>query len=296
MIFALSPMWIGEIEKTKLLPWQIPWVLGHSSGNYLTKRPYSGINAITTHFAVYAYGYSTPWFLTQKQAIKLGGRVKANAKKFPILFYLERPVFDPFATTVKEMFAIWHTVYNLDDITGIDIEEMPQEFDHDPIKSCENIVAKMPKPPQILHGGFKACYNMDTDCVTLPTKAKFPQIETYYATLFHELSHATGHKKRLNRNTILTFFDRTSYGKEELVAELGAAFLCKHGGIENKTIKASAAYLNSWLKIIKESPTMLIQAAGAAQKSTDFILRKKKKKKPVKKTTTKTKKKVNKKK
>ena len=276
---------IEMIEKTKLLPWQIPWVLGHSSGNYLTKRPYSGINAITTHFAVYAYGYSTPWFLTQKQAIKLGGRVKAKARKFPVLFYLERPVFDPFTDGVKEMFAIWHTVYNVDDIAGIEIEDIPQEFNHAPIKRCETIVAKMPKPPQLLHGGFKACYNMDTDCVTLPTKSKFPKIETYYATLFHELSHATGHKKRLNRHMILT----SSYGKEELVAELGAAFLCMHGGIENKTIKASAAYLNSWLKIIRESPTMLIQAAGAAQKSTNFILRKKKKKKLVKKSVTKTK-------
>lgn len=267
---AITKKIIRMIEKTKLLPWQIPW--GNSPANYLSKRPYSGINAITTNFAVFAYQYSTPWFLTEVQIEKLGGRLKARAKEFPILFYA---VVNKKANE-QDIFAVWYTVYNLDDVIGIGIDPHELESHHKSksksIKACDGIVANMPKRPAIHHGGSQAYYNVESDFIKLPYKNSFRGSENYYSTLFHELSHSTGHKRRLNRRLNAGFYDRSSYGKEELVAELGAAFLCQQGGIENKTIKSNAAYLKAWLREIKKHPRHLIFAAGAAQKSTDFIL------------------------
>ena len=98
--------------------------------------------------------------------------------------------------------------------------------------------------------------------------------ENYYGTLFHELTHSTGHKSRLARKGIVdadASFGDDKYGREELVAEMGAAFLCGHAGIDN-TLDNSAAYLAGWLKIIKGDPKLVIQAAGAAQKAADLIL------------------------
>jgi len=107
----------------------------------------------------------------------------------------------------------------------------------------------------------------------MPVKEAFESPEEYYSTLFHELSHATGHQKRVGRKGILepSYFGSHEYSKEELVAEMGAAFLCGHSGIE-RTIENSAAYIRGWLKSLKNDRTILVLAAAQAQKSSDYIL------------------------
>jgi antirestriction protein ArdC len=135
----------------------------------------------------------------------------------------------------------------------------------------------MPNMPLIQHMGNRAMYNPRSDTVTLPMQTAFQSPDEYYSTAFHELTHSTMHEDRLNRKVtgqVHTFGDE-EYSKEELVAEMGAAFLCGFAGIENTTIENSAAYIQGWLKSLKNDKTLLISAASLAQKASDYILNRK---------------------
>jgi antirestriction protein ArdC len=138
---------------------------------------------------------------------------------------------------------------------------------------AEEIVTLMAKRPEIKHGLAKAFYSPGVDIVAMPDRTRFDTEAGYYATLFHELTHATGHVSRLNRPTLTesSGFGSNPYCKEELIAEMGAAFLCGHAGIET-TIQNSAAYLQNWLEQLQNDKTLIVQAATQAQKAADFIL------------------------
>ena len=126
-------------------------------------------------------------------------------------------------------------------------------------------------------GGVRACYSPLRDHVQVPELFRYEKAEEYYCTLFHELAHSTGHESRLNREGITGnhFFGDTVYSREELVAEMTAAFLCGHTGIENATIHNSAAYLQSWIKALRGDKRLAITAAAQAQKAADYILNRK---------------------
>jgi antirestriction protein ArdC len=144
----------------------------------------------------------------------------------------------------------------------------------DPIAEAEAIVANMPNPPRIgFDGGARAFYRPQLDSIHLPARNSFESAGEYYSTLFHELTHSTGHRTRLDRPTLTEVvpFGSETYSKEELVAEFGASFLCAHVGIEN-TINNSAAYINGWLKKLKSDPKLAIIAASQGQKAADYIL------------------------
>ena len=127
--------------------------------------------------------------------------------------------------------------------------------------------------PTILHGHQRAFYTPATDTLHLPSPACFQSPEAYYATVFHELVHSVGHRSRLNRATLtdLCLFGDPTYAKEELVAEMGAAYLCGVCGIANATLANSAAYLQSWMQVLRQEPTMLVHAAAQAQSAADYI-------------------------
>ena len=132
----------------------------------------------------------------------------------------------------------------------------------------------MPKRPEIRHGEASAYYQPANDFVNMPKPELFDAEPEYYSTLFHELTHSTGHADRLNRDGItkLAAFGDDNYSQEELVAEMGAAFLCGHTGIENQTIENSAAYIDGWRKKLSADKKVVVYAAAQAQKAADFIL------------------------
>ena len=136
------------------------------------------------------------------------------------------------------------------------------------------MVADWRGKPVIKHGGDCASYSKILDYVHMPERTCFDSGKEYYSTLFHELAHSTGHPARLNRSSLtdLERFGDHDYSREELVAEMGAAFLCGITGIENKTINNSAAYLANWLEALKNDSRMVLVAAGQAQKAADLIL------------------------
>ena len=132
----------------------------------------------------------------------------------------------------------------------------------------------MPNKPLIEHMGNRAYYDPRHDAITLPKLTSFESAEEYYSTAFHELSHSTMHESRLDRKVKdeVHRFGNEDYSKEELVAEMGASFLCGHAGIENAVIENNAAYIQGWLKALKNDKSLLIHAAAQAQRSTDYIL------------------------
>lgn len=143
------------------------------------------------------------------------------------------------------------------------------------MQEAEKIIKGYKDAPKIVHDNpNEAYYNAEKDLINVPEKGFFNSIYEYYSTLFHEIIHSTGHPKRLNRfkEDEESVFAADSYSLEELVAEIGAAMLCQHAGIAEKTIKNSTAYIQSWLKVLQNNKKMIFTAAGGAQKAVDYVL------------------------
>lgn len=153
--------------------------------------------------------------------------------------------------------------------------EQAKERPFTPIETAARIVEAMPQRSPIRHIDPSAYYAPARDFVNLPRPETFEMAENYYAVAFHELTHATGHESRLNRAGVagsqLAAFGSANYSREELIAEMGSAFLCTEAGIES-TLDNSSAYLQGWLEVLKADARMIIMVASAAQRAADFIL------------------------
>lgn len=165
-----------------------------------------------------------------------------------------------------------YTVYNVAQCEGI-IDPWQGNLVFNPIEKCEHIIREIPNSPNIKYRGNSACYFPNNDEILMPHKESFISEKEYYSTLFHELTHATGHKSRLDRKSIakITPFGTPNYSKEELIAEMGASFLCAITGIENKTINNSAAYIKSWIARLQNDKRLIFMAAAQATKAVDYI-------------------------
>ena len=251
------------------VPWHKPWKVNTGlPRNLISKKPYRGINV----FLLMAMSYESPHWLTFRQAIQLGGNVKKGEKSCPVVFWKQMKIEDKESGEPKKapLLRLYH-VFNAAQCEGL--KDAPEEIPM-PVTKPAEIVAKMPQPPVVKHGMAQAFYSPTDDCVGMPEPERFESEASYFAALFHELVHATGHEKRLKRASIT---ERNGYGsdpycKEELIAELGSAFLCGYADIVDRTIDNSAAYLEGWLKQFQNDRTLIVYAAAQAQKAADFIL------------------------
>jgi antirestriction protein ArdC len=237
-------------------------------------------------------GYRSPWWLTYRQAEELGGHVRKGEKSSLVVFWrwLERKQDEQDGAAeaqetqeTPKRFPVlrYYRVFNLEQCE-IPAEKLPARVREwgkgrpqvNPIAECEAVVAGMPNPPKIEYGHPGAAYHPAADTVTMPGRQMFDGAAEHYSTLFHELTHSTGHAQRLNRTSIADAcrFGSTNYSKEELVAEMGAAFLCATTGIENKTVDNSAAYIAHWLEKLANDPRLVVNAGQAAQHAADYIL------------------------
>jgi len=267
---------LEELEKGEI-PWHRPWTGGGYPKNLVTKKEYRGINV----FLLACQKYSSPYWLSYKQAQDLGGTVKKGEQSTMVVFWKQIAMEDKNnqGETVKKTipFLRYYRVFNIEQCEGIDEKKIPQteiRQDFQPIKECENVLNGMPKKPEIKFEESRAYYHTMNDFVNMPKKESFEKEEFFYSVLFHELGHSTGHKSRLDRATITeaTHFGTENYSKEELVAEMTASFLCGYCQIENQTISNSTAYIQSWLKKLRDDVKMVVLAAAQAQKASDFIL------------------------
>jgi antirestriction protein ArdC len=261
------------------IPWQKPWQGAElAPQNLISRKPYRGVNV----FLLHAMSYTSPFWLTFKQAQELGGHVRKGEKSCPVVFWKWLDVENKGAgKTERVPFLRYYSVFNAAQCEGID-GHVPSvngaTREHSPVETAERIVQGMPQRPLIKHGQAQAFYHPTDDFVGLPNPEQFRSGEGYYTVLFHELTHSTGHESRLARKGVTgsdgqwSAFGSNPYAKEELVAEMGSAFLCGQAGIVERTIENSAAYVASWLSRLKDDCKLVVQAAAQAQKAADFIL------------------------
>jgi len=271
---------IMEILEQGTIPWRKPWnAESNMPKNLISHKEYRGIN----HFLLACMPYESPYWLTFKQVQDKGGNVRKGEKSVPVIFWKwiggnDLDNMENSDTGKKVPILKYYNVFNLDQTEGISMPE-PKEAhnDHHTLVEPERIVKDMPLKPDIRFGGNQACYSPEHDFIQLPHLHTFESPEEYYSTMFHEIIHATGHTRRLGRRSLqeTSYFGSHEYSKEELVAEMGAAFICGLSGIEQRTIENSAAYIQGWLRELKNDKTLLIQAAAQAQKAADYILNRK---------------------
>lgn len=255
-----------------IIPWKKPWTTGLPK-NLVSKKDYRGINV----FILMLSPFTSPYWLTYNQASSLKGNVKKGSKGTQIVFWkfskVKTQKADGTDSEKSIPFLRTYTVFNLDQCENIDPKHIPvtHKLDFKPLETCENIITEYQNAPKLEEIGNRACYIPSMDTIQIPPKTTFYSIEEYYATLFHEEIHSTGSIKRLNRLDKGGFFGSDTYSKEELVAELGASFLCGMTGIETTVMDNTIAYIQSWIKRLQDDKKLIITAAAQAQKAVDFI-------------------------
>lgn len=270
---------ITALMEQGVIPWNRPW---HGTGDGAisrsTGRPYSLLNQILL---------GRPGeYATFNQIKEAGGHVKKGEKASVVVFWKQVKVKDVDLETGDEIEKLvpmlrYYHVFNLDQCEGIEPKHYQpgaEPVHHDPIGEAEDVITGYVSRSGV---DFTPCrsdrayYSPTLDVVVVPELGQYDEPSEYYSTAFHELTHSTGHASRLNRFTTgkAAAFGGTEYSKEELTAELGSAYLMNHVGIGNdKTERNSAAYLQSWLKALKNDPKMIVYAAARAEKAVGLIL------------------------
>ncbi|MEM6342936.1 MAG: zincin-like metallopeptidase domain-containing protein [Bacteroidota bacterium] len=272
---------IIEALEQGVVPWQKNWQGFGPSRNFATGHVYRGINALMTQLSP----HPLPYFLTFRQVKALGGSVNKGAKSLPILFW-KVLLKDASGQSIppaqaqeredleKRFIGRLYRVFNIAYCSGIDYE-LPERPELDPIPQCEALLEAIDDFPQIQHGGDHALYQSAQDQIRMPLMQQFQSAEAYYATLWHEVVHSTGHAQRLSRKGIVepTKFGSDLYAEEELIAEIGTAYLCNHCGIETKDlIDNTHAYLQGWLTKLQSDTRFIFRAANEAQKAVEYLL------------------------
>jgi len=258
-----------------VIPWQKPWRnSGGMPRNLVSGRPYNGIN----FWMLLASKFTSPFYLTFEQALSLGGNVIKGEKSTMVVFWKILENEKSPGVIEKTPFLRYYNVFNLEQTEGIDTSKIPatEAHDHDfnPIEAAQALADNWIDSPKVIWGEAHACYIPHLDTVKMPDKRTFFHDEQCYSILFHELTHGTGHSSRTGRHEKIKnhAFGSQDYSQEELVAEMGAAYLCGLSGIEVKTIDNNVAYIKSWIRAFKDDPKVLVLAAAQAQKAVDYIL------------------------
>jgi len=262
---------IIELLEAGAVPWRRPWKDGEPPQNLLTRKPYRGVNAFLLNASI----LPSPFWLSMRQVNAAGGTVRKGEKAHPVVFWKLRDIEKAEDEKQKRVpFLRYYNVFNVSQCDNLPPTLVPKPArDFEPLERCESVVANMPRRPEILPHAQCASYSPVDDKVYMPDRMLFDSSEGYYTTLFHELTHATGHKSRLARKEVIEAhrFGSEPYSREELVAEMGAAFLSGYCGIEQKTVSMSAGYIQSWLNRLRDDRKLVIFAAAQAQRACDFI-------------------------
>lgn len=271
-----------------VIPWRRPWNTYGLARNYASGHIYKGINYILMNFTK----HRIPYFLTYKQINELGGVLKSGVKAEKVIYfnlvYKDLEGHRLSENEAKEMIKSktkvevsrlikYYPVFNIEDAEGISIGMQDLELSpNEKIRTCEDIVDNMPnRPPIKFIDSDHAYYLPSKDFINMPMLAQFQSSFAYYACLFHELAHSTGHRSRLNREGIVNSetFGSVVYSTEELIAELGSSYLCCIAQIDNEPLlQRSSSYLNDWLKVLKEDNRFIFKVASQAQKAVEYIL------------------------
>jgi antirestriction protein ArdC len=272
---------LSDLEKG-VRPWLKPWSAGNTEGRIVrplraSGEPYKGINVLMLWGEAVASGYAAPTWMTYRQATALGGQVR-KGERGALVVYADRmrktETTDSGDEIEREIpFMKGYTVFNCEQIDGL-----PPQYYAAPspalpaperIEAAEHFAKAT--GADVRHGGNMAFYAVDADRVQLPPFEAFRDAESYYATLLHELTHWTRHATRLAREFGRKRWGDEGYAAEELVAELGAAFLCADLGVTPEPRDDHAAYIASWLKVLRNDKRAIFTAAAYAQRAADYL-------------------------
>lgn len=268
---------VAELE-SGAAPWLKPWKCGAGESvtmpqNAITGRAYSGVNVFILWGAGMSKGYTSPKWLTYKQAIELGGHVRKGEKSETIIYVARIPnkKAKPDAPASEKTYSLMKTynVFNIEQCDGLPAKLTAPIAPLPRVELDANYAAFVAATgARISHGGDKAFYMPSVDAIQMPPVPAFNSIDSYKSTELHELTHWTGAKHRLNRD-FSGRFGSEAYAFEELIAEIGAAFLCASLGVTAEL--RHAGYLQSWLKVLKSDNKAIFTAASQASKAADLL-------------------------
>jgi antirestriction protein ArdC len=260
----------------EVIPWRKTWKSGLPK-SLSSGCEYRGINILVLGCAEYTSRY----WLTFREAQRHGGHVRKGERATPVIYWkwrtpeeLAKRAAQTGQPEPAPCVPFTSAVFNLDQVEGIgrpedDIPDRPVNR----LEVADLMLSVMPDQPRIVHAVInEPAYHPLTDTITLPHLSQFENADEYFCARFHELTHATGHEKRLNRFAEAEGDRMARYGFEELVAEFGAAFLCGFAGISNASTDAlQASYIKGWSAALRQDPRMLVRAASAAQRAADYV-------------------------
>ncbi len=272
---------IADLERGELT-WLKPWSAGNMDGRIVRPlrhngKPYSGINVLMLWGAAVDGGYRSPVWMTYRQAAEYGAHVRKGECGVSVVYAntltKKEKREDGSEEEQKIPFMKGYSVFNVEQIEGL-----PAQF-HAASKPAIEAGARIERVEEffaatganIRHGGNSAYFSGKTDHVQMPPFEAFDSPEAYYATLAHELTHWTSHPKRLDRDFGRGKWGDEGYAREELVAELGAAFLCADLALTPEPGTDHAAYIQSWLKVLKNDKRAIFSAASHAQRAADYL-------------------------
>jgi antirestriction protein ArdC len=264
-------------------PWHQPWSGDHAAGRIThplraNRIPYRGINVIMLWSEAMVRGYSAPIWITYKQALELKAQVRKGETGSLVVYANSITRTETDRDTGQESeraipFLKGYTVFNAEQIDGL-----PEHFygkpepRKDPIQRIDHAETFVKATnADIRHGGSRACYTLAGDHVRMPPFETFQDAESYYAILIHELTHWTRHPSRLDRDLGRKRWGDAGYAAEELVAELGAAFVLADLDLAPQARPEHAAYIESWLKVLKNDKRAIFTAASYAQRAADYL-------------------------
>jgi antirestriction protein ArdC len=263
-------------------PWMKPWNAEHAAGRITRPLrhngiPYRGINVLVLWLEAEAKGFAAPIWMTFQQAKELGGHVRKGEHGSPVVYsssITKEEQHDDGTAEEREIhFLKGYTVFNVEQVEALPAQfyalaEAPKEHIQR-IARAEAFAANT--SAEVRHGGDRAYYAQGEDYIRLPPIEAFRDAESHAATLAHELTHWTKHKKRLDRSFDAKRWSDEGYAMEELVAEIGAAFLCADLAITPEVRDDHAAYVGHWLKVLKDDKRAVFTAAAHAQRAVDFL-------------------------
>ena len=259
--------------------WRMPWHTAEARGlpvNAVSRKPYRGGNILPLWIAAAMAGYDSHEWATYKQWKEAGAQVRKGERSHLVVFWKFKDQEEVPDATQQEfndrasrlVLVRGYSVFNAAQVDGYAPEMVPLLPEPERVDNAEAFFRHT--QATIKTGGGRAFYTPISDEIVVPKIERFPEAVSYYAVLAHELTHWTGHETRLNRD-LLTQTGKEDYAREELVAELGAAFLCAGLGLANEPRRDNAAYVASWLKALKNDPKAIFSAASKAQYAADYL-------------------------
>jgi antirestriction protein ArdC len=273
---------VADLEKG-VRPWVKPWNAEHAAGRITRPlrhngQPYSGINILSLWMSATVQNFAAPIWMTFRQALELDAHVRKGEKGSLVVYANSITRTERDDKTGEDVereipFMKGYTVFNVEQIDGLpEIYYAKAAPTLDPAKRIERAEKFFAATGfDIRHGGLSAFYSLTNDYIQMPPFETFRDAESYYGTLGHESIHATSSKARLDRDFGGHRFGSNAYAMEELVAELGAAFLCADLEIATEAREENASYLSHWLEILKSDDKAIFTAAAHAQRAADFI-------------------------